>query len=1083
MNRVRIHTLPLLIGVLLAALLPPGLHHPSHAAPLHQAPIETGVTAAAATATITLQPVADTYIQSTAPTANFATLPQLVVARNRITAVTDTTTLLRFDFGVLPPGAIINGAQLRLRQTTNDNAPWDVVVNRLLAGWQAPTVTWNTRPPGTLAATWTLPATVANSSVPVDVTDLVRTWVYGLTPNFGLEIEGAGTTTRSRSFSSVEAGVGSPELVIDYTPPPTAIQINEDTATVVIDGRCDLNREYAGASTLTFVDVGGQLSTAYLKHDAQNIYVCVIGAPGRFASRSYGLYLDTDYGREKYATEDDYALRASIVAGVTESLQGTGNPNAIYTRAIIDGWKAATTAEANADTAEYMVDRGLFARGCTTPFGLALYHHDVRDNGEHYGLPAGRSFDFPDTWLTATLENPRCIRVCSVTAEPCTPAIGATVQEHDSGATFALDSDGYVLQNVSITNGQQLWAILPISATSTARFYHTSGDPQMVEDAAFQRNPPGVMTLVVGPQHPLLVRDLTVTAQWNLTGDGAYQAALAANLQKASAYFYDFTNGQMAVGTVTVRQNYEDWPASDMWLYAHNSLRPGASPGGLIDTPTVDPEHPDLVYQPGHFYMGSHWNRYGFPPGQPLPAAIDPTDDWAKVMAHELGHFWLFHFDTYLKLGENNIVEQMYTCTGSAMGWVYDEINTEFVADAQHWQDDCSASIAGTTLERTEWQTMKLWYPWMITPTQTISGPEVLPAGLTAVSFITPTGAAPTLVNQLFALDYRAGETATSAARAILVRDDRIIDQGQPAPGTTQMTLLGAAENDRFCVFDLNFQPKAPETLRHQYGCEFLEAGDNTLYLEKDATWQPTILVDPVLSTTLAITVSQPISGGELKARLYPEHESGSTEITLTPDGDRFVGLFTLPKSAPAAYVEVYVDETAEETDPRRAALIDYGVGGGSLPGPRSKVGHAPVVTSSDGQAFLVLPSDIVLAEGEFVAIQRMVGVGDLALDTPVSQAYRVIAYPKTLAGRGSINLSLGSIVPIAAASMTAEAETAVGVYFQDGNTWRRLDTQLVTAPNGEQLASAPSQGAGTYILLDETNLAPNSLYFPVIRR
>src|SRR5262245_12299923 len=87
---------------------------------------EPPVIAAALEATVTLTPTADTYVQSNAPGTSFATLPEFQVLVDRTVAVIDANALLQFDLSVLPTGAIINRAELRLYQTAASGANWSL---------------------------------------------------------------------------------------------------------------------------------------------------------------------------------------------------------------------------------------------------------------------------------------------------------------------------------------------------------------------------------------------------------------------------------------------------------------------------------------------------------------------------------------------------------------------------------------------------------------------------------------------------------------------------------------------------------------------------------------------------------------------------------------------------------------------------------------------------------------------------------------------------------------------------------------------------------------------------------------------
>ena len=65
-----------------------------------------------------------------------------------------------------------------------------------------------------------------------------------------------------------------------------------------------------------------------------------------------------------------------------------------------------------------------------------------------------------------------------------------------------------------------------------------------------------------------------MTAQWYLDDNPAFMQTLQSNIVRASDYLYDFTDGQFALGTVTVRQSYEGWETADIKLHTSNVCIP-----------------------------------------------------------------------------------------------------------------------------------------------------------------------------------------------------------------------------------------------------------------------------------------------------------------------------------------------------------------------------------------------------------------------------------------------------------------------------------------------------------------------------
>ena len=684
------------------------------------------------------------------------------------------------------------------------------------------------------------------------------------------------------------------------------------------------------------------------------------------------------------------------------------------------------------------------------------------------------------------------IRVCFDTDKVC-PAgqgavAGAEVIDVNSGKSYTTDTTGLVLDGGAIQPDDELWVRIPVDRSENDVRYLTSGDADQVVAARF-----GNYADSEGPEmrivldRPLLVRDLTASTQWNLEGDPAFKDRLKQVILQGSDAFYDYTDGQFALGTVTIYQGYENWDNANIWFHASNTFRPLSHVKGEVSVETADPMSPtvDLTYAPGHIFMGSHWNRYGFPPSQPVPAGEDVSMDWPRVIGHELGHYLLGEFDSYLAILPSGVVTETYGCTGSAMGWVYDDINTEFVADPVHWNTACKNTLGDYNLKRTEWDTIQAWYPWAIKPAAVDPGPDAPPVPLTQVIFVADPSAPAPLANQTFDLLYQNQETASSEARAFVLRDSvRMLDQGRPAQGSTQVTLTGAQPGDRLCVIDINDHAEAPETPRHQYGCESLETGDNALLMERTPGWAPVIYVNPLTPNTVGISVTQQVAGVPLRARLYPEHSQSPVEIQLAGGGDQWDGVFNVAEMTPAAFIELWLDDgPPAELDPNPIAIIDYGIGGGAVPGPKSKWGFAPVVSSSDGRAVFTLPPGLELLADQFIAIQTMAGTPRLPIGSEaIGQAYRLISLPPELVEQGSMNLYFPNVFAgLAASSANVDVPTSLAVHFWNGAEWQRLDTTIADAPDGRLLATAASQGTGTYALLYEAYNLSN--FLPLIAR
>lgn len=660
---------------------------------------------------------------------------------------------------------------------------------------------------------------------------------------------------------------------------------------------------------------------------------------------------------------------------------------------------------------------------------------------------------------------------------PAGQPAGSVLMADATSHPFHTDGQGYLQGRGQIGLGDRLLALVPITATESYTLYYTNGAPNPIGLDTFTVTASGVQTLTVSSAHPLVLFNLDVSLEWDAHNDPTYLEQLAFDLRQASQYLYDFTDGQAALGHVTVYQNGENWASSHIVVQATNRLRPLAAQGGSVLTPTIDPGHSNIVYNVGQVRMGAAWNRYGSP-------GASQGSDWALALAHELSHYLLFQEDTYLGLNDEGLLIPVGTCTGSAMGDMYTPDNTELIYDAAHWQTACARTLANQTLGRTEWQTLRLWYPGLARPVGVNTGPGVMPFELTTVQVRAPLTPTAALEDPTFYLDYANNEVSSSEARTFLLREmlpgvegyDYVIDVGSPVGGQNRVLARGAQPGDRLCSFD---------PAHHQYGCEVITLGDDRLQLETDETWAPVLRLSPVTSRTLALQVDGLASGLALRARLYPEYDYAGPVITLARGGSVYSGTFVSEYPALSGHVQIWVEEGATETNPRREAIVGFTVAGnaGNGPfyrsggpfyrsggpfyrsgGPFYRSGGAPLV-SPDGQMIFFTENPIVFEAGDLYAVQGMSSLPALPPGrTVIGRGYRLAATRGTPVITGSVSIQYRSDEVLTAGA----DEQDLTIYYHDGSAWRALPTVRNEYFN---LVTAPSQGEGVYALMSSVEI------------
>jgi hypothetical protein len=131
--------------------------------------------------------VQDAYIALASPTTNFGSAPNLIIAPN-------SNGLVQFDLTSVPPTATISKAYLRLfvnKVTTGGTLDLALVTS----GWNENTVTWNA-PPTTGAVFASVPVSLANAFILVDVTAQAQSWLAVPASNNGIQISTAGASVQ-----------------------------------------------------------------------------------------------------------------------------------------------------------------------------------------------------------------------------------------------------------------------------------------------------------------------------------------------------------------------------------------------------------------------------------------------------------------------------------------------------------------------------------------------------------------------------------------------------------------------------------------------------------------------------------------------------------------------------------------------------------------------------------------------------------------------------------------------------------------------------------------------------------------------
>ncbi len=421
--------------------------------------------------------------------------------------------------------------------------------------------------------------------------------------------------------------------------------------------------------------------------------------------------------------------------------------------------------------------------------------------------------------------------------------------------------------------------------------YHTSA--AVTETIAFLPVAPGggVQQLIVSKHNPLILFDLDVSLEWDARNDPIFLQDLEASFVRASALLYDVTNGQGALGQINLYHNKVHWGASDVVIYADNSLRPSAAIGGVVNHPVTDTiqitsTRSITAYFPGQIRMGTSWDPYG-------ETTTDLGEDWTRALAHELSHYLLFLPDNYLGIDEDGRFNKV-NCQGSFMTTTSDPQYSEFLANAEWAKDaDCQDTFASKLTGRADWETILKFYPSLFAPTQTIAGPVDLPLAVTyLIPWVRKDETTPYPARNFDIRDEDSEPWRLPNAQAFLIKaydpmtttDDVLIPLGNPTGGGDRLKVRGAEAGDRLCVFDNS-------GTEHDTGCiDALTANDAAMTMITSTNQlQPIIEARSIDAYTVQITVT--LSEGkkfdnELNVQLFPLHYGSimgnAPHITMT---------------------------------------------------------------------------------------------------------------------------------------------------------------------------------------------------------
>lgn len=327
----------------------------------------TAPTAAAATTTFT--PVADTYVQDSAPSTNYGTSTQFVVDNLPV-----RQSFLKFTVsGVTSP---VSSAKLRIRSISGNSGASKGGVFKAVSNtsWSETGTTWNNRPALDGATLGTLGSVVKDTWYEIDVTSVV-------TGNGTFSFGASSTSSDGAYYDTRESGADAPQLVLTTgTGPSPSPSPTVPSGDPVLVGAGDISDSGSGDSaTANLLDsIPGTVFTA-----GDNVY-------SNGTTSEFNTYYEPTWGRHKARTRPvpgNHDYNTSGASGYYGYFgAAAGDPSKGYYSYDLGNWHIVTLNSNIGMSAGSAQEQWLRADLAANPTSctLALWHHPLYTSGANH---------------------------------------------------------------------------------------------------------------------------------------------------------------------------------------------------------------------------------------------------------------------------------------------------------------------------------------------------------------------------------------------------------------------------------------------------------------------------------------------------------------------------------------------------------------------------------------------------------------------------------------------------------------------------------------------------------------------------
>ena len=230
---------------------------------------------------------------------------------------------------------------------------------------------------------------------------------------------------------------------------------------------------------------------------------------------------------------------------------------------------------------------------------------------------------------------------------------------------------------------------------------------------------PASGVIMLNDAWPLTLFNVVVSLGWEPTPNSNVTTVdqVQESLYQTAQALYDWTEGQMAFGAVSIYTGGENWSEADIRLLPANDKRPSVFVGGIVpDKLTYTGFFTDTTYTPAMIYLGRLWDgRDAFQAGN----GRWDTPNAYRTIAHEWVHYALFMYDEYQDTTglSGNCICQDLSGTGCGFGDRDGSVMAYHYEASEFWHKDTHLTVSNFCYDTwqfhvhgmTDWSALMQW--------------------------------------------------------------------------------------------------------------------------------------------------------------------------------------------------------------------------------------------------------------------------------------------------------------------------------------------------------------------------------------